>query len=284
MPNFQLALSVANYPRIQVTMPMDYTTTRAFDDAEKLTLTRAWASTASLKSLVGRPGVFWDKVRTNYSLNAQVRTAEELLAQWQTMVQSMDEFLKLFQQKYFQFRQNLRSDLACVGLSYKWAAAEYNAKTGKAFREVNAASLLTNHRKWWTVLNPLVNLQQDAIVEGGLTIATHTFPQAASGTVHLRGEDGGNQELDRRVRQRLNVESPILQGSKTEILLSPLGSTIATAETKSIALGTSGNAKVVVMERRLDLEIVTQSQEGLSDDAVEYLRWQRRLVLAKMRQ
>ncbi|KAG6945121.1 hypothetical protein JG687_00017471 [Phytophthora cactorum] len=153
----------------------------------------------------------------------------------------------MFEQKYFQSRQTLRSDLACVSLSYKWAAAEYNAKTGKAFREVNAASLLTNYHKWWTVLNPLVNLQQDAIVEGGLTIATeqphHALPQAASGTVHLRGEDGGNQELDRRVRQRLNVESPILQGPKAEILLSPLGSTIATAETKSIALGTSGNAK-----------------------------------------
>ncbi|KAG6962079.1 hypothetical protein JG688_00008783, partial [Phytophthora aleatoria] len=220
--------------------------------------------------LVGRPGVFWDKVRTNYSLNAQVMTAEELLAQWQTMVQSMDEFLKLFQQKYFQSRQNLRSDLACVGLSYKWAAAEYNAKTGKAFRE------------------------QDAIVEGGLTIATHTFPQAASGTVHLRGEDGGNQELDRRVRQRLNVESPILQGSKTEILLSPLGSTSSELspssaqsplQKPSILLSEHLEMrKVVVMERRLDLEIMTQSQEGLSDDAVEYLRWQRRLVLAKMRQ
>ncbi|KAG3117842.1 hypothetical protein PI124_g4279 [Phytophthora idaei] len=161
------------------------------------------------------------------------------------MVQSMDEFLKLFQQKYFQSRQNLRSDLACVGLSYKWAAAEYNAKTGKAFRE------------------------QDAIVEGGLTIATHTFPQAASGTVHLRVKT-------------------------TEILLSPLGSTSSELSPSSAQSPLQKPSqllsehlemrKVVVMERRLDLEIMTQSQEGLSDDAVEYLRWQRRLVLAKMRQ
>ncbi|KAG3002006.1 hypothetical protein PC123_g22540 [Phytophthora cactorum] len=204
----------------------------------------------------------------------------------------------MFEQKYFQSRQTLRSDLACVSLSYKWAAAEYNAKTGKAFREVNAASLLTNYHKWWTVLNPLVNLQQDAIVEGGLTIATeqphHALPQAASGTVHLRGEDGGNQELDRRVRQRLNVESPILQGPKAEILLSPLGSTSSELSPSSAqsplqkpSLLLSEHLemrKVVVMERRLDLEIMTQSQEGLSDDAVEYPRWQRRLVLAKMRQ
>ncbi|KAG2803059.1 hypothetical protein PC112_g19346 [Phytophthora cactorum] len=180
----------------------------------------------------------------------------------------------MFEQKYFQSRQTLRSDLACVGLSYKWAAAEYNAKTGKAFRE------------------------QDAIVEGGLTIATeqphHALPQAASGTVHLRGEDGGNQELDRRVRQRLNVESPILQGPKAEILLSPLGSTSSELSPSSAqsplqkpSLLLSEHLemrKVVVMERRLDLEIMTQSQEGLSDDAVEYPRWQRRLVLAKMRQ
>ncbi|KAG3048009.1 hypothetical protein PC121_g19729 [Phytophthora cactorum] len=180
----------------------------------------------------------------------------------------------MFEQKYFQSRQTLRSDLACVSLSYKWAAAEYNAKTGKAFRE------------------------QDAIVEGGLTIATeqphHALPQAASGTVHLRGEDGGNQELDRRVRQRLNVESPILQGPKAEILLSPLGSTSSELSPSSAqsplqkpSLLLSEHLemrKVVVMERRLDLEIMTQSQEGLSDDAVEYPRWQRRLVLAKMRQ
>ncbi|KAF1792995.1 hypothetical protein GQ600_26267 [Phytophthora cactorum] len=256
-------------------MPVDYTTTRAFDDAEKLALTRAWVAVV---------GITECKLRTNYSLNAQDRAAEELLAQWQTL-------------KYFQSRQTLRSDLACVGLSYKWAAAEYNAKTGKAFREVNAASLLTNYHKWWTVLNPLVNLQQDAIVEGGLTIATeqphHALPQAARElcTYGVRRWKPGARSSG---EQRLNVESPILQGPKAEILLSPLGSTSSELSPSSAqsplqkpSLLLSEHLemrKVVVMERRLDLEIMTQSQEGLSDDAVEYPRWQRRLVLAKMRQ
>ncbi|ETI42775.1 hypothetical protein F443_12161 [Phytophthora nicotianae P1569] len=296
MSNCRLPLSV-----IQATncsMPMNCTT-RAFDDAEKLALTQAWiataedyaakASTASLKSVFGRPGVFWDKVRANYSLNVRVRTAAELLAQWQTMVRSMGEFLKLFEQKYFESRQDFHNDWESVGQAFKWAAAEYKAKTGAEFREVNAASLLTNHQKWWTVLKPLVNLQQDATVEA---IDTDQ-PQAASGTVHVRSEDEENHDIGRCVRQRLNTEAPILQGSKVEVLLSPLGSTSSgfspssaqsTLHRPSLSLSECLEMrKVEVMERQLDLQIMTQSQEGLSDEAVEYLRWQRHLVLAKMR-
>jgi hypothetical protein len=42
--------------------------------------------------------------------------------------------------------------------------------------------------------------------------------------------------------------------------------------------------KVEVMERRLELEIMTRSEDGLSPEAVEYVRWQRQLVLIKMRE
>ncbi|KAF1779057.1 hypothetical protein GQ600_627 [Phytophthora cactorum] len=175
-------------------MPVDYTTTRAFDDAEKLALTRAWVAVV---------GITECKLRTNYSLNAQDRAAEELLAQWQTLVQSMDD---------------VRAEILPIS---------------------NRPSQRLGMRREWNCA--------------------------------LTGEDGGNQELDRRVRQRLNVESPILQGPKAEILLSPLGSTSSELSPSSAHVDSN-------------LEIMTQSQEGLSDDAVEYPRWQRRLVLAKMRQ
>ncbi|KAF4036774.1 hypothetical protein GN244_ATG08463 [Phytophthora infestans] len=41
--------------------------------------------------------------------------------------------------------------------------------------------------------------------------------------------------------------------------------------------------KIIVMEGQLDLKIITQSHVGLSDEAVEYLRWQHRLVIAEVR-
>lgn len=41
--------------------------------------------------------------------------------------------------------------------------------------------------------------------------------------------------------------------------------------------------KLELMERRLDFDIMTQSEEGLSTEAVEYLRLQRQLILEKAR-
>ncbi|KAF4028456.1 hypothetical protein GN244_ATG19878 [Phytophthora infestans] len=123
--------------------------------------------------------------------------------------------------------------------------------------------------------------EQNASIElNPATEQAQTPPQAAK---RLRCEAYGEQELD---RQRVDVENVILTESKVAVLLSPLWSTSSeqsTPQKPSLSLSERLKMrKISVVEGQLDLKIMTQSHVGLSDEAVKYLRWQRRLVIAKV--
>ncbi|KAE8966932.1 hypothetical protein PF011_g27755 [Phytophthora fragariae] len=287
---------LASHPLITALPPPE-----PFEDQDRTSLTRAWIAVAeeyatqtstaknSLKAVLGRPGVFWDKVQAKYSGNCS--SAEELLTQWQQILRPLTEFLQLFEQKYFESRPNFRYDGACVGQSFKWATVEFRAKTGAEFPHLAAATQLTSHNKWWSVLKPLVLLQQASSVEQeeegedvSIVCDIAQLPPVA-GAMRARSEDD-DEMTHRRVRQRLDLDSPRsieLPMSpfrpQSPEFVSPVPQKAKPSLSDDVKLG-----KVMTMERRLDLDIMTQSEHGLSAEAVEYLRWQRQQILRKMRE
>ncbi|KAG7376401.1 hypothetical protein PHYPSEUDO_013592 [Phytophthora pseudosyringae] len=112
--------------------------------------------------------VFWEKVQAKFAALAKVKTTRQHLVQWQAMLQPK---MALFELKYFKSRQGFRYDWAC---------------------DVDAASLLVNHSKGWTVLKPLIGLQQGFTVEEKVAVCTEqprTQPLTGSGRLFLRSDD-----------------------------------------------------------------------------------------------
>ncbi|EGZ10045.1 hypothetical protein PHYSODRAFT_260611 [Phytophthora sojae] len=208
------------------------------------------------------------------------------------MLQPLTDFLELFQHKYFESRPNFRYDDACVGQSFKWATVQFRAKTGAKFPHVAAATQLTSHNKWWSVLKPLVMLQRASSVEQeeggeeeeGALVVSGLQSTIASKRTRREKEDGGDDEKDsRRMRQRVEpreVELPMSPfRPQSPGIVSPLPWKATHSNLDEVKL-----RKVVAMERRLDLDTMTQGEDGLSPEAQEYLRWQRQQILRKMRE
>ncbi|KAL3672949.1 hypothetical protein V7S43_002251 [Phytophthora oleae] len=113
--------------------------------------------------------------------------------------------------------------------------------------------------------------------------------EGVCGNVHSRAEEG-DEEGNRRVRPRLELENYESQASTVQTQLSPVGSTnleISLSPASPIHKSKAEELevrKLGIMERQLDLQIMTQSEAGLPTDAVRYIRWQRHLVMEKMRQ
>jgi hypothetical protein len=273
-----------------------------FRATETLALTRAWMAvaedlaaytlSAELKRELGSPScAFWTKVQARYATSrcegGIARSANELLRHWQATLRSLSTFLALFECEYFASRRSFRDDGACVEQALDWAVVEYRHEKGEAFQLTEEAALLTSHRKWWSVLKPLIALQKEVSVgDEEASISPEVPQQEMRVRAHPRSEDEAEK---RRVRPRLDSEELALTETTPVVLLSPVRSTgveVASSPKRTCTTMADEVAlrKVEVMERRLELEIMTRSEDGLSPEAVEYVRWQRQLVLIKMRE
>lgn len=194
---------------------------------------------------------FWTQVQTNLVTRAPadrgVWPLEELKAQWEAMRPNLIEFISIYTAEYTVFRQGSDSRETCSENANRAATAVLrwtNGMGGYAYKAV--ADQLISHEHWWSLLRPLL-VEPDT-------------PLRRFGTVRARSEDGS--AMDRRVRCR--VDSPAQAAS---------------------SLAEQGQLKTAqVLEQRLELDIMRQSEEGLSEDAIEYLRLKRKQILRKLRE
>ncbi|KAG7393167.1 hypothetical protein PHYBOEH_006165 [Phytophthora boehmeriae] len=264
----------------------------AFNAEELITLGRSWASVLNIAAsndvtLTGEQltdlssdasRLFWLLVRSEFvarSPPSRRRTAHELQTQWEKIRPSVAEFLHFFTWKWKVSRIHTSDASVCRQEALEYAAAAFIEETGCEFQYLEMARKLTYHEKWWSVLSPLL-LREKKMSGGGTNMREEVEEdspvkrQSKRGIVRSRDEDEEGETAGRRVRRRVETteQSPRNAPAKT----SP--SMLEKAEMK----------KAGVMERQLEMEMMTKSDEGLSDEAVEYLRLQRQLILGKLRE
>ncbi|GMF65669.1 unnamed protein product [Phytophthora lilii] len=237
---------------------------KEFNPDERLSLTRAW-----IKSALSHPTSdlleFWNKVHLEYSdivpLSGTLRTAEELRVQWDTMLPSLVEFLTLFAKKWKQCQINLRYALARRKEAFRCAAIAYRVKKSTGFQDLATAWELANHEKWQDVMKILI-LQEEDVIQ---MLDGRPKQPNARGLKLTREIIDLNQE-DRRGRQRRLSED-----HKFTILPQ-------TAVSEEIQL-----KQAVTSGIQLEVDIMTRSEDGLSAEAIEYLRLRRLQILQKLR-
>ncbi|KAG3117835.1 hypothetical protein PI124_g4286 [Phytophthora idaei] len=154
------------------------------------------------------------------------------------------------------------------------------------------AWLLVNQTTWWKVLKPKrmhqfasmheeEDLNEEHEEQRHFPLSPEVPVSPVCGSTRSRSED---DEDERRVRQR--VESGgLLSADETQqpvLVLSSERSTPLQAGSVGTEQKTADLARV--MERRLELDIMTHSEVGLSVEAKEYLFLQRRLILQNLKE
>ncbi|TDH72196.1 hypothetical protein CCR75_001020 [Bremia lactucae] len=241
-----------------------------------MNLTRAWIAVASNPSMEHCNNLFWEQVASTYVASVpptdKQRTIEELESQWKSLRPAMVAFVTLFSQKYK--KANHSND--AIRQAFEWAIKTFHATTKRPFEHVAVAWLLVNHAMWWKTLKPQLMHQfattmheEDTFVNQQDESFIAPVPLVCNSRV--RTVEDNDKGQDRRVKPRLGLE---------ESHLSPRGELYTDFPrdrpmTKDM---------VRVMERRLELDIMTQSDVGLTREAKEYLCLQRRLILQKLKQ
>ncbi|GMF65673.1 unnamed protein product [Phytophthora lilii] len=261
--------------------------TAVLTSEELVTLARAWIAVASGHqahvTLEQINCLFWDQVGAKCAANGVTRSIPELQTQWKAMRPSMVAFITLFSQKCKGSRDNE------VGLkeAFQSAVKTFRSATKTPFEYEAVAWLLVNHEMWWKVLKPQL-LQQFALMheEEELLVEELELEEISmspvAGVARSRCED--EEELERRVRQRLDSDDLTSLTSVDELQQhSSQASTLKSAASQEVdEVKTAELAQV--MEWRLELDIMTQSEDGLTDEAKEYLRLQRLRILQRLRE
>ncbi|KAF4141273.1 hypothetical protein GN958_ATG09538 [Phytophthora infestans] len=95
-------------------------------------------------------------------------------------------------------------------------------------------------------------------------------------------DQGAKATKMRRVRQRIEYANPYVELDLTSEGSTPQKASVVQAGSEGRDDDDTGMARV--LERRLELDIMTQSEVGLSAEAKEYLRLQRRLILQNLKE
>ncbi|KAI9983436.1 hypothetical protein PInf_007467 [Phytophthora infestans] len=172
----------------------------------------------------------------------------------------MVAFVTLFSQKY------KSSTDASLSLAFEWAA--------KTFRDVKPKLM---HQFASMNEEEEQSGEQD---EGGRPPVPQS-PKAPTSPVcgNTRSRSKGDED-ERRVRQRIEYANPYVELDLTSEGSTPQKASVVQAGSEGPDDDDTGMARV--LERRLELDIMTQSEVGLSVEAKEYLRLQRRLILQNL--
>lgn len=176
---------------------------------------------------------------------------EVLLAQWESLRVDLSEYLKAYTRLWTLCRKCSRNADACreIALSSVWRSIEFRGSLDEEDEIRLVVKRLVGHEKWWSILKPLIMEVE--------SVSGHVG--AVRSRSYSTGEDG------RRVQRRLNPQ---------ESHSSPM-STIELPERHQTD---------TTEQQRLEFEIMRQSEEGLSEDAVEYLRLKRKQILKKLQE
>jgi hypothetical protein len=269
-------------------------------------------------------GRFWDHVGVEYAVNASpafpTRTAEQLQRQWKVMCPSMVAVVTLFGQKC----QHLSSGATGEADAFAWAVETFRRSTKKPFAFAGTLWLLVSQKAWWKVLKPhfmqqfalildeedaelgLQEQQQEPATEPEESVLSESLSlddesqelplSLVCGASRLRsGEEDEEDTRERRVRPRLVSEdvpslTPVEEVLEALQKTESLGSVLLKGSSTSSSRPGYEEAEVktrevnCVMEQRLELDIMTQSEDGLSLEAQEYLCLRRREILMKLRE
>ncbi|KAG7376158.1 hypothetical protein PHYPSEUDO_014198 [Phytophthora pseudosyringae] len=266
---------------------------------ELLTLTRAWIAVASGHhahvTLEQIRALFWDRVGAEYAAkSARPRTAGELRGQWQSMRPSLAPFITLLSLKWKSLKLP-KDGGTCPNEVFEWTVQAFRTSVMRDFAFLDVAWTLVNEKMWWGVLKPqlLQHFQLMQKEEQELKDQRDLEGQQESplvrGVTRQRSDEEGVEEESRRVRQRLDSEDllPIedVQQPQSELSsqeLTPLKKAGALAREQKDA-GVKAEQSAAVTELQLELAIMTQSEDGLSVEAKEYLLLQRQQILQKVK-
>lgn len=284
-------LKLPRYPELLFRMPQKEKVTSSAKDLRNcmmlsgsknenlMNLTRAWITAASALPADHDNELFWKRVASAYAAITppigHCHAIDTLQKQWKAMRPAMVAFVTLFSQKYRSSK--VLNDK--VSQAFEWAIKTFHAATKKEFEYVSEAWLLVTQATWWTVLKPQLMHQFASMhEEDDRPDQYEKQPSSAevsvSTTQSRRVDDGG-----RRVKQRIefmNADS-LMPANKAL----PSEAQRLMVETRD---DQKSKAMVRMMERRLELDIMTQSDVGLSAEAKEYLALQRQLILQRLKE
>ncbi|KAF4141282.1 hypothetical protein GN958_ATG09547 [Phytophthora infestans] len=217
-----------------------------FESEEVMSLARAWIAVASGPPAEQSVELFWKQVGSEDNGNP--------------CVPNMVAFVTLFSQKY------KRSTDASLSLAFEWAV--------KTFRDLKPKLM---HQFASMHEEEELSEEQD---EGGrppVPQSPKTPTSPVCGNTRSRSE---GDEDERRMRQRIEYANPYVELDLASEGSTPQKASVVQAGSEGRDDDDTGMARV--LERRLELDIMTQSEVGLSVEAKEYLRLQRRLILQNL--
>ncbi|KAG7376155.1 hypothetical protein PHYPSEUDO_014195 [Phytophthora pseudosyringae] len=275
----------------------------AFDSAELMDLTRAWVAVASDRQAHGNE-LFWDQVGVQYAASVpptcrRPRTVEELQRQWKAMRPSMVAFVTLVSQKWKSSKPPTGGS-RYHGQAFEFAVKTFRAATRRNFEYEAEAWLLVSQATWWTALKPQLmqqyaSMHEEEEQERQERAECPVTPEDVSaspvcGRTRSRSDADDDEMQERRERRRLASEDlhSLTSGEEVQHSHLELPSEGSTVRETVIHTGADGaeqkTAGARVMERRLELDIMTQSGAGLSAEAKEYLHLQRQLILRRLKE
>ncbi|CEG46743.1 uncharacterized protein PHALS_03427 [Plasmopara halstedii] len=243
------------------------------ESVDLLNLARAWITVASNTQPEQDDCVFWKRVESAYATNVpptnQCWTIDMLQKQWKAMRPAMVAFVTLFSQRY----KKLETLGDNVRQAFEWAIKTFRAATKKDFEFVSVAWLLVNQTTWWMVLKPRLMHQFASMHEEDETQEQQEKQQASievsQCTTRSSSADDRDQSRKRHIKQRGEFKNCHSLPSAEDF-----HRMVDEQKSKDMAQ---------VMERRLELDIMTQSEVGLSPEAKEYLVLQRQLILQRLK-
>ncbi|KAG1709468.1 hypothetical protein DVH05_020123 [Phytophthora capsici] len=297
---------------------------KQFDANEQEWLSRAWIKVANetaqhnvdlTKDIIADYTVetcksFWGLVEKEYANIApkkRSRAAEVLFSQWDAMLPDLTEFLGAFMHVQQGFTGGTGQDAEINREKVlKSVRKAFQESHGYEFQYEVTTRLLILHGHWNDVLKPLVipDDEEDSKEEGTTAEDLESLHESDE-TEEFKPrnvESESDSSSDCQIYEseealKANVAGGCVTRPRTETSaendddstdrlrrqrLNAAGDAIARSETQ--LYGGISAKQLEVMERQLDWNIMTRSEEGLSDGAVEYLHLQRTQILRKIRQ
>ncbi|GMF14706.1 unnamed protein product [Phytophthora fragariaefolia] len=214
---------------------------------------------------------FWEWVQEEYTNSEQggrERSIGELHSQWVSTMPSLVDFLALFCHKWVDSRLSSQDAEASREEAFSSGQNAFKEKHGYPFPQENTARLLVHHAKWRTLIKPLL-MPEENHYEQVAKVTMSKLRESPRGVTQRAKSVATNGRSARCVRQ--------CQGNDAE------KSTVWAEAGLSRLSESNDEKKLEVMERQLDLDIMTCDEAGLSVEAKEYLRLQRAQILRKIR-
>jgi len=252
---------------------------------------------------------FWELVQQEYtkvgSKTPQV-TADELCEQWSAVRVSLVEFLVPFVRLWV--GSSISSQDAETSREKAFTAVQdaFRASHGYDFRHEVTTRLLIHHDMWEAVLKPLliptkldepmspktilpslvdadISSPSDDEENRPMSPQTNELSGAEVGISRPRADEDNDPKTDKPSLVVAGTSRPRAdQPTPARRVRQRLHTAADSDGAQHARVGDGVDAKKVeLMERRLDLDVMTYSEEGLSAEAVEYLHLQRKQILRK---